>query len=99
MARVKSEPKSRKNCSAPRRYKMVTFIRCPDCGDEICSLWQHDFQPCRCGNTFIDGGFSYCRIGGKDLDNVNPFRRRISLEKIQEMVDHKNKRWREKHGG
>lgn len=48
----------------------VNAIQCPECKDIIFSRAQHDFHYCSCGNTFIDGGFDYCRFGAKDLDKV-----------------------------
>ena len=42
-------------------------IKCLKCGDSIESKHQHDFQWCKCGAVFVDGGLTYRRIGG-DLD-------------------------------
>lgn len=39
-------------------------IRCRVCGDVIESKSRHDFQSCKCGRCFIDGGLEYRRIGG-----------------------------------
>lgn len=39
--------------------------KCNACGDRIFSNYRHDFVTCRCGKTFIDGGFDY-RRGGFD---------------------------------
>ena len=36
-------------------------IKCPDCGDSIFSNSHHDFVSCRCGRSFVDGGFDYFR--------------------------------------
>lgn len=37
--------------------------RCRRCGDRIFSNSRHDFVRCRCGATFIDGGWDYMRGG------------------------------------
>lgn len=39
-------------------------IRCTVCGDIIQSMYRHDYVRCSCGETFVDGGDSYCRCGG-----------------------------------
>ncbi len=36
-------------------------VRCKICGDIIESLYRYDFKECRCGKTFIDGGYDYIR--------------------------------------
>jgi hypothetical protein len=38
-------------------------VRCNACGDRIFSNSRHDFVTCSCGDTFIDGGFDYTRVG------------------------------------
>jgi hypothetical protein len=47
---------------------MATLLRsqieCPECGDIIASLHQHNFQTCECGKTSIDGGREYLRLAG-----------------------------------
>jgi hypothetical protein len=37
--------------------------RCRKCGDVIESKHRHDFQACRCGAIFVDGGRDYLRYG------------------------------------
>lgn len=44
-------------------------IRCLLCGDVVESKLVHDFQQCRCGACFCDGGHEYVRIGG-DPNNI-----------------------------
>jgi len=34
---------------------------CPECGDELQSNSRHDFQECKCGKNFVDGGTDYIR--------------------------------------
>ena len=43
-------------------------IRCRKCGDILQSKYRHDFQMCKCGSCYIDGGNDYCRVGGKKED-------------------------------
>jgi len=46
-------------------------IQCLDCGEILESKYRHDFQMCECLNqTFVDGGNSYMRTGGKDLNKI-----------------------------
>jgi hypothetical protein len=60
-------------------------IRCPGCQDEIYSNSGHDFVSCRCGASFVDGGFEYLRVGysnevgeptviTRELETMPPFR-------------------------
>lgn len=46
--------------------KKHTGIQCQDCKDIIFSEYQHDFKECKCGKCFVDGGFSYQRVGFYD---------------------------------
>jgi len=45
--------------------KIQHGVRCPGCKEELFSNSRHDFVSCKCGATFIDGGFEYQR-GGYD---------------------------------
>ena len=47
--------------SSAVKYK--NKIKCKTCGDIIESRFTHDFQQCKCGNVYVDGGLSYQRIG------------------------------------
>lgn len=38
--------------------------QCLECNDIIESKHRHDFQKCKCGKSFIDGGDDYIRGGG-----------------------------------
>ena len=49
--------------------KMVNRIRCKLCQDVIESKFRHDFQECKCGAVFVDGGLDYFRMGG-GLENI-----------------------------
>lgn len=37
---------------------------CASCGDVLESKHRHDFQKCKCGQSFLDGGDDYIRGGG-----------------------------------
>ena len=53
-------------------------IKCLVCNTTLESKHRHDFVMCQCPNqTFVDGGLSYNRVGGKDLsliDNLCEYR-------------------------
>ena len=44
--------------------------RCEECGTEVESKSTHDFQQCKCGNTFVDGGLAYLRGGARNFTTV-----------------------------
>ncbi len=39
------------------------WAKCRLCDDVIESVHRHDFQTCKCGEIFIDGGNDYQRYG------------------------------------
>lgn len=45
-------------------------VKCLECGSTITSTSRHDFQQCHCENVFIDGGYTYLRMGAKDPSKV-----------------------------
>jgi hypothetical protein len=45
-----------------KRLKRNT-IQCGNCGDIIQSMGARDFVSCTCGDSFVDGGLDYQRIG------------------------------------
>lgn len=46
-------------------------VLCKECLDVLESKHRHDFVQCKCPNgTFVDGGTSYQRIGGRDLAKI-----------------------------
>ena len=46
-------------------------VRCLSCNVELESKHRHDFQCCGCENqTFVDGGYDYSRVGGKDFNLI-----------------------------
>lgn len=42
---------------------ITNTIRCKHCDDTIESRHRHDFQACKCGAVFVDGGREYLRRG------------------------------------
>lgn len=42
------------------------MIKCKKCGEIIESKSVHDFNWCKCGTVFVDGGHEYLRRGFKD---------------------------------
>lgn len=53
-----------------REVIVVNKCQCRKCGDIIESKHRHDFVSCRCGGIFTDGGKSYIRRGGFDLNDI-----------------------------
>ena len=46
-------------------------IKCLQCNTVLESKHRHDFQCCGCENqTFVDGGYDYSRVGGKDFNLI-----------------------------
>ena len=46
-------------------------VRCLSCNTELESKYRHDFQCCGCENqSFVDGGYDYSRVGGKDFNLI-----------------------------
>lgn len=50
--------------------KKHTGVECQMCGDIIFSEYTHDFKQCKCGETFVDGGYDYLRYGGSIMPNM-----------------------------
>lgn len=42
--------------------------KCLECDDVVESTHRHDFVSCKCGNVFVDGGYSYLRRGAEKMD-------------------------------
>lgn len=51
------------------RRLLVNKARCAVCLDVIQSVHRHDWQACRCGAIFVDGGTSYQRYGADNLED------------------------------
>lgn len=45
-------------------------VRCSACQEEIFSNHRHDFVGCKCGRTFVDGGWDYLRVGYQTEDGI-----------------------------
>lgn len=46
-------------------------VQCKDCKEILVSHYTHDYKTCKCPQeTMVDGGLSYGRYGGKDMDKV-----------------------------
>lgn len=54
---------------------------CRKCGDVVISTYRHDFDQCRCGLSFLDGGEDYLRLTG-DTMVINVKMLRSDVEKI-----------------
>lgn len=53
---------------ATHRVLTRNAVKCLVCNTVLESKHQHHFSECHCENqSFVDGGMSYNRIGGKDL--------------------------------
>ncbi len=72
-------------------------IRCKHCGEIIESRHTHDFQVCKCGRCFVDGGLEYLRWGGEpedyeDLAEVEEDRPIEALESMRQAFIKENGR-------
>ena len=47
-------------------FTLRNSAKCLNCQDHIQSVFTHDFKSCKCGEVFVDGGFSYVRQGYTD---------------------------------
>ena len=46
-------------------------VKCLECNKIIESKYTHDYVVCGCNNnTMVDGGYDYCRYGGKDMNKI-----------------------------
>lgn len=46
-------------------------VTCLECGETLISRFTHDYNTCSCPQqTSVDGGLSYGKYGGKDLNKV-----------------------------
>lgn len=53
------------------KFLIQNSVICLACGDKLISYHHHDYVTCNCSNqTSCDGGLSYERFGGKDLELV-----------------------------
>ena len=55
----------------PERQLIYNSVTCLDCGETLVSNYTHDYKTCNCSQqTMVDGGLSYAKFGGKDLNRV-----------------------------
>lgn len=50
----------------PTRFSrkiLTNSVRCNHCNSAITSTHRHDWQQCKCGKVFVDGGREYLRRG------------------------------------
>jgi hypothetical protein len=45
-------------------------VRCNKCKEVLQSTHVHDYVECMCGETMVDGGNSYFRYGGNDVETL-----------------------------
>ena len=69
----------------------MSKAQCLDCLDIIESAHRHDFVKCKCGNSFLDGGDSYIRAGGRIVildreQKLHPLQQDEELTKLLEDV-------------
>lgn len=46
------------------------WVKCYHCQDVFRSESRHDFRRCKCGESFVDGGSAYTRLGGDPLPEI-----------------------------
>jgi hypothetical protein len=50
---------------------MGSSVQCLQCNEVLISRTRHDFVSCKCPNkTFVDGGYDYTHVGGKDVHKI-----------------------------
>ena len=68
-------------------------VKCLGCNAVLDSNYRHDYKMCECENkTSVDGGLSYQRTGGEDLNLIEDLSvwKEISKEEYQNRVDKLN---------
>ena len=70
-------------------------VRCLSCNTELESKHRHDFQCCGCENqSFVDGGYDYSRVGGKDfnlIEDLCEYKEYTKLEYESLQQEHKER--------
>ena len=74
--------------------KVLTLnsVRCLVCNEVLVSESQHHYVQCNCENqTMTDGGNSYQRFGGKDLDKIENLSKYIIMteQEYEDMLERK----------
>jgi len=55
-------------------------VECSVCKERLFSMAGHDFHYCKCGATFVDGGYDYVRCGWDPAKGATPPRSIYRLE-------------------
>lgn len=77
------------------RVLKVNSVKCLMCNTVLVSKYRHDYVSCNCDNgTFVDGGNSYVRLGGMDLDLIEDL---SEYEEVsREVMEERKRLWRKK---
>jgi len=65
---------------------IVNAVKCPKCGDEIYSVYRHDFQTCKCGFVSIDGGNDYTTINCNTKEKLNIYKKEITKKEYLKKI-------------
>ena len=75
-----------------RKVLTHNSVKCLECGEVLVSKSQHHFVQCQCPNeTATDGGNSYQRFMGRDLDKVENLSKYIIMteQEYEDMLEKK----------
>lgn len=61
---------------------IVNKLRCKKCGDVIESKHSYDWQSCKCGSIFVDGGHDYQRYGWRSVENEGQSNGKSSVDEF-----------------
>lgn len=53
------------------RQLVYNAVKCLECGETIVSYYRHDYKTCSCDNAIVDGGTSYERYGGRNIEKIS----------------------------
>lgn len=70
---MRTKPKKvKKNKKGKIPRKRHAGVECSVCKERLFSEYGHDFHYCKCGATFVDGGFNYLRCGWDTKKGATP---------------------------
>lgn len=75
-----------------RKVLTLNSVKCLECGEVLVSKSQHHYVQCSCPNeTATDGGLSYQRWMGRDLDKVENLSKHVIMteQEYQDMLERK----------
>lgn len=75
-----------------RKVLTLNSVKCLECGEVLVSKSQHHYIQCQCPNeTATDGGLSYQRYMGRDLDKVENLSKYVIMteQEYQDMLERK----------